>query len=150
MAARQVRAFQVSSRQAEILKRLSEGQSDKQVAATLGISVATVRSHLQDLYRAHGFHGRCEAVAAFVRMGRSVDGNANPVGIDVSQPGVTASIQLLVPDAALDSGAEDCLDATTVVISCVREQPDRPPALELRIHGVELLFPEASVTIDPV
>ena len=54
-----------SARQVQILELAAQGQSDKEIAIALGISVHTVRSHLQRLYRTHGFTNRAEAVAMF-------------------------------------------------------------------------------------
>jgi DNA-binding CsgD family transcriptional regulator len=54
-----------STRQVQILELASQGQSDKEIAIALGISVHTVRSHLQRLYRSAGLSNRAEAVAAF-------------------------------------------------------------------------------------
>jgi len=52
-------------RQSQILELAAQGQSDKEVAVALGISVHTVRSHLQRLYRTHGLTNRAEAVASW-------------------------------------------------------------------------------------
>jgi DNA-binding CsgD family transcriptional regulator len=53
-------------RQAEIIGLIATGASDKDVATRLGISVPTVRTHLQRLYRDRGLRNRAEAVAAYV------------------------------------------------------------------------------------
>jgi DNA-binding CsgD family transcriptional regulator len=54
-----------TARQEQILELASQGQSDKEIAIALGISVHTVRSHMQRLYRTHGLTNRAEAVAAW-------------------------------------------------------------------------------------
>ncbi len=54
-----------TARQVQILELAAQGQSDKEIATALGISVHTVRSHLQRLYRTHGLTNRAEAVAAW-------------------------------------------------------------------------------------
>jgi DNA-binding CsgD family transcriptional regulator len=54
-----------TARQGQILELAAQGQSDKEIAVALGISVHTVRSHLQRLYRTHGLTNRAEAVAAW-------------------------------------------------------------------------------------
>jgi DNA-binding CsgD family transcriptional regulator len=54
-----------SARQVQILELVAQGQSDKEIAVALGISVHTVRSHMQRLYRTHGLTNRAEAVAMF-------------------------------------------------------------------------------------
>jgi DNA-binding CsgD family transcriptional regulator len=53
-------------RQAQILELAALGQSDKQIAASLGLSAHTVRTHLQRLYRTRSLSNRAEAVAAWL------------------------------------------------------------------------------------
>lgn len=53
-------------RQTQILGLAARGLSDKEIAHDLGLSVHTVRSHLQRLYQNHGLSNRAEAVASFV------------------------------------------------------------------------------------
>jgi DNA-binding CsgD family transcriptional regulator len=55
-----------SPRQAEIIRLIATGASDKEIASTLGISVPTVRTHLQRLYRDLGLRNRAAAVALLV------------------------------------------------------------------------------------
>src|SRR5207248_8578298 len=57
--------LRVTDRQHQILDLAARGQSDKEIALGLGISVHTVRTHLQRLYRAQGLTNRAEAVAAW-------------------------------------------------------------------------------------
>jgi DNA-binding CsgD family transcriptional regulator len=61
-----------TARQTQILELASQGQSDKEIAVALGISVHTVRSHLQRLYRTHGLTNRAEAVAAWASKDAAV------------------------------------------------------------------------------
>jgi DNA-binding CsgD family transcriptional regulator len=53
-------------RQSQILELAALGQSDKQIAASLGVSTHTVRTHLQRLYRTQALSNRAEAVAAWL------------------------------------------------------------------------------------
>ena len=55
-----------SDRQQQILEQAAQGRSDKEIALALGISVHTVRTHLQRLYRSEGFSNRAEAIAAWL------------------------------------------------------------------------------------
>ena len=55
-----------TGRQLQILELAAQGQSDKEIAVALGISVHTVRSHLQRLYSSPGLSNRAEAVASWV------------------------------------------------------------------------------------
>jgi DNA-binding NarL/FixJ family response regulator len=51
-------------RQREVLSLLAHGHTDSQIAAELGISVATVRTYLARLYRDSSFANRTEAAIA--------------------------------------------------------------------------------------
>jgi DNA-binding CsgD family transcriptional regulator len=64
-----------TQRQAQILELAALGQSDKQIAASLGLSTHTVRTHLQRLYRTQSLSNRAEAVAAWLGQ-RPADGDS--------------------------------------------------------------------------
>jgi predicted ATPase/DNA-binding CsgD family transcriptional regulator/DNA-binding XRE family transcriptional regulator len=51
----------LTSRQADVLRLLAAGLSNKQIAAELVLSTATVERHLATMYRNLGFSGRVEA-----------------------------------------------------------------------------------------
>ncbi len=51
----------ITSRQADVLRLLAAGLSNKQIAAELVLSTATVERHLATIYRNLGFSGRVEA-----------------------------------------------------------------------------------------
>lgn len=53
----------LSPRQHEVFRGLSAGQSNKTIARVLGISVATVKLHVQAILRLAGARNRTEAVA---------------------------------------------------------------------------------------
>jgi DNA-binding CsgD family transcriptional regulator len=53
----------LTARQARILQLVADGQSDRGIARTLGISTRTVQAHLQHTYRALDVSSRTEAVA---------------------------------------------------------------------------------------
>ena len=54
----------LTPRQVEVLRRLEQGYSTKQIAAELHLSTETVRNHVRRLFRALGVNTRLEAVAA--------------------------------------------------------------------------------------
>jgi len=60
--------LRLSSRQAQILERVSRGMSDREIAADLGCSYRTVRTHLERVYAANGIHSRAAAAVAWVRF----------------------------------------------------------------------------------
>jgi DNA-binding CsgD family transcriptional regulator len=57
----------LAPRQRQVLACLSEGDSEKQVAARLGIGIATVHTYVKALYRHFRVAGRAELLAWFVR-----------------------------------------------------------------------------------
>lgn len=58
--------MQLSTREEAIVKLVAIGRSDKEIAVNLRISVNTVRSHLDRIFRRHSLHNRAEAAAAWV------------------------------------------------------------------------------------
>lgn len=58
---------QLSRRELEILELLSEGMTNKEIAARLGISPETVRTHLKRIYEKLHVHGRTEAVSKYLK-----------------------------------------------------------------------------------
>jgi two-component system nitrate/nitrite response regulator NarL len=59
----------LTSREREILALLADGLPNKQIAARLGISTNTVKTHLELLFEKLGVSSRAEAVATGVRRG---------------------------------------------------------------------------------
>jgi DNA-binding CsgD family transcriptional regulator len=59
----------LSNREREILALLADGLGNKQIAARLGISANTVKTHLELLFEKLGVSSRAEAVATGVKRG---------------------------------------------------------------------------------
>jgi two-component system, NarL family, nitrate/nitrite response regulator NarL len=59
----------LTAREAQILALLAEGLVNKEIAARLGISRHTVKTHLAALFHKLGVTTRAEAVAAGARAG---------------------------------------------------------------------------------
>ena len=57
----------LSPREVEVLQALSKGQTYKQIAANLGISLGTVRTYIQRIYEKLHVHSHAEAVVKFVK-----------------------------------------------------------------------------------
>jgi LuxR family maltose regulon positive regulatory protein len=53
----------LTSRETEVLRLMAEGASSREIAARLGISYATVRSHIRSMGGKLGVHSKSEAVA---------------------------------------------------------------------------------------
>jgi DNA-binding NarL/FixJ family response regulator len=59
----------LSKRESQILQRVAYGSSTKEVASDLGISVHTVKTHLERIFDKLGANDRAQAVAIALRMG---------------------------------------------------------------------------------
>jgi DNA-binding CsgD family transcriptional regulator/predicted ATPase len=59
----------LTGREAEVLRLLSEGKSNKDIANRLGVSAKTVMHHTVSVYRKLGVSGRSEAAATAIKMG---------------------------------------------------------------------------------
>ena len=60
---------ELSAREIEVLKLVSDGQSNKQIGEALGLSALTVKSHLARIARKLGTGDRAEMVALSMRAG---------------------------------------------------------------------------------
>jgi DNA-binding CsgD family transcriptional regulator/HD-like signal output (HDOD) protein len=67
--ARPIDPCPLSGREMDVLKRLAEGKVYKQIAAELGLSTSTVRTHLHNVYRKLGAVDRAQAVLAATERG---------------------------------------------------------------------------------
>src|SRR5437764_10464217 len=76
----------LTNRQAQVLELVARGLSDKEIAARLNLSLATVRSHLQRMYRERGFRNRADAAAAWV-----ADWRQPQTGLTITQTGLGAT-----------------------------------------------------------
>jgi DNA-binding NarL/FixJ family response regulator len=77
----QAPAGTLTQREQEVLRALAAGYSTKEIAMHLGISVNTVRTHVQHLMPKLGVHSRLQA-AAVAAVDRLVD-----AGPDDAEPG---------------------------------------------------------------
>jgi ATP/maltotriose-dependent transcriptional regulator MalT len=59
-----LRSLGISDRELEVLEALAEGQSNKQIGRTLGISPNTVKTHVARLYEKLQVNGRIPAIDA--------------------------------------------------------------------------------------
>jgi len=62
-------ACQLTARESEILSLLSQGLSNKELAASLGIGLSTVRTHLLHIYEKLHVRCRTEAAAKYFQAG---------------------------------------------------------------------------------
>ena len=62
-AMKSLRALGLTSRQAQVLRLLTCGKRNEEIARELSISVGTVRKHLQHVYAQLGVSSRAEAIA---------------------------------------------------------------------------------------
>jgi non-specific serine/threonine protein kinase len=81
----------LTDRQAQILRLVANGASNKSVAEALHISVATVERHLATIYSKLGLHGRVDAARYALKHGLAVaaDGStASPQRPEYMVPGI--------------------------------------------------------------
>ena len=62
-------ADQLSDREMDVLRAIASGQANKEIAASLHISVATTRNHVQHILKKLDVHSKLEAVALAFRNG---------------------------------------------------------------------------------
>jgi len=63
------RAAPLSKREREILQKVADGSTTRQVATELGISPHTVKTHLERIFEKLGANDRAQAVAIAIRAG---------------------------------------------------------------------------------
>jgi DNA-binding NarL/FixJ family response regulator len=61
--------FGLSPREVDVLRNLSQGKSNKEIAAALHISPLTVKTHMQSIFAKLGANDRSQAVAIALRSG---------------------------------------------------------------------------------
>ena len=61
----------LSSREAEVLQKIATGQTNREVAGDLNVSVHAVKFHLASIYRKLEVTNRTEAVVVLLREGAS-------------------------------------------------------------------------------
>jgi DNA-binding NarL/FixJ family response regulator len=59
----------LTAREAEILRLLADGRTNREIAARLVLSVHTIERHVANAYRKIGVHNRAEATAFVLRVG---------------------------------------------------------------------------------
>jgi len=62
----------LTSREREIVQRIAEGQTTKEIAAALGLSVKTVESHRSSLMRKLDIHETATLVRYAIRRGLTI------------------------------------------------------------------------------
>jgi DNA-binding NarL/FixJ family response regulator len=62
-------AVELTSREMEVIRQLTEGLSNKEIARTLGVSARTVNFHLDNIYSKLGVSTRTEAAIYALRQG---------------------------------------------------------------------------------
>jgi DNA-binding NarL/FixJ family response regulator len=53
---------ELTAREGEVLERLAEGSSTREISQQLSISINTTRNHIQNILQKLGVHSRLEAV----------------------------------------------------------------------------------------
>ena len=53
----------LTAREGEVLRHIAAGESNREIAEALSVSVRTINRHIENLYQKIGVHGRAEATA---------------------------------------------------------------------------------------
>lgn len=69
-ATAQQRADRLTARELEILQHMANGEAPVVIATTLGMSPATLRTHVQNVIMKLGVHSKTEALAFAIRHGK--------------------------------------------------------------------------------
>lgn len=64
------RRLDITPRELAVLRRVSFGWSNEEIAADLGLTQSTVRTHVQNILRGLGARNRAHAVGIAMRNGR--------------------------------------------------------------------------------
>jgi DNA-binding NarL/FixJ family response regulator len=72
----------LTPREIEVLEALTDGHSTAKIASLLGISIATVRTHVKSLLTKLGLHSRVEAVSLILRS----DGGSSSTTVPFTTP----------------------------------------------------------------
>ncbi len=62
-------AAALTPRERQVLRHIAQGEANKQIATSLGVSIATVERHVTNIYRKLDANGRADATRAAVAMG---------------------------------------------------------------------------------
>lgn len=57
---------QLSAREEQVMRLMTEGMTNRQIAGSLSVTVHAVKFHLASIYRKLEVHNRTEAVVAFI------------------------------------------------------------------------------------
>lgn len=71
---------QISKREWEVLRLLSRGWKNEEIAKSLFISVKTVQTHVKNIFRKMGCKCRLEAALLFIEHSGSTDGESSNSG----------------------------------------------------------------------
>ena len=63
---------QLTAREQEVLRRAARGETNAEIAATLGVTIHAVKFHLASIFRKLDVHNRTSAAALFVAGQRAV------------------------------------------------------------------------------
>ena len=69
----------LTRRELQILQLLADGKAPDEIAAELGVSRNTLRTHIQNILMKLGVHSKLDAIVAAIRHGRVSTEDVNPV-----------------------------------------------------------------------
>lgn len=84
--------FELTPREAEVLRRIAVGQHTRQMACEMNVSISTLRSHVRNVFAKMGVHSRLEAAAA-ARDAHLVEEMPTPRLPSKDQQSIPSSVQ---------------------------------------------------------
>lgn len=93
-------ASKITPREREVLRACAQGQSHKQVALQLGISVHTVKAHLDRSFNSLGVHSVIEAYLEMCRLSSGTEASPAPqprvLALTTTQKQPPGNLQLVI------------------------------------------------------
>jgi DNA-binding NarL/FixJ family response regulator len=63
----------LSPREAQVIRLMTDGMTNRQIAGQLSVTIHAVKFHLASIYRKLGVHNRTEAAVAFLEASRALN-----------------------------------------------------------------------------
>jgi DNA-binding CsgD family transcriptional regulator len=63
----------LSPREAQVIRLMTDGMTNRQIAGQLSVTIHAVKFHLASIYRKLGVHNRTEAAVAFLEVSRGLN-----------------------------------------------------------------------------
>ncbi|MFN2494375.1 MAG: response regulator transcription factor [Pseudonocardiaceae bacterium] len=90
-------AVHFAPREQDIMRLVAEGLGDKQIATRLGVSIRTIRTHFERLFRRHNIHSRTAALSLWMRTGGAATAVTNFTTPELHDAGISRRRNFTTP-----------------------------------------------------